>query len=147
MSGAPENSAGPFGSCPLPQSRYDHVLLGHGSGGKLTADLIQRVFLPALGNDVLCRLEDQARRLSVKVGDALTIAAPTSRGMNNTADVKVAVIARNVGLLSAFNAFLPAETLRQLYQLNDRTTGAIQLYLKDASRSTANVRRSIERIS
>ncbi|HET9594570.1 MAG TPA: FtsX-like permease family protein [Anaeromyxobacteraceae bacterium] len=81
--------------------------------------------------------EDQAKRLSVKVGDALTIAAPTSRGMNNTADVKVAVIARNVGLLSAFNGFLPAETLRQLYQLNDRTTGAIQLYLKDARRSSA----------
>jgi hydrogenase expression/formation protein HypE len=47
-------------TCPTPLSNYEHVLLGHGSGGKLTADLIQRVFLPELGNDVLCRLEDQA---------------------------------------------------------------------------------------
>jgi hydrogenase expression/formation protein HypE len=47
-------------SCPLPLSDYDHVLLGHGSGGKLTADLIQRVFLPELGNSVLSALEDQA---------------------------------------------------------------------------------------
>jgi hydrogenase expression/formation protein HypE len=47
-------------SCPLPLNDYDHVLLGHGSGGKLTADLIQRVFLPELGNPVLSALEDQA---------------------------------------------------------------------------------------
>ncbi|HZV07020.1 MAG TPA: hydrogenase expression/formation protein HypE [Gemmataceae bacterium] len=47
-------------ACPLPHSRYDHILLGHGSGGRLTADLIQRMFVPAFGNDVLGALEDQA---------------------------------------------------------------------------------------
>ena len=50
----------PFGSCPLPQSRYDQILLGHGSGGQLTAELIQRLFLPGFGGDVLASLEDQA---------------------------------------------------------------------------------------
>ncbi len=50
----------PFGACPLPQSRYDHILLGHGSGGQLTADLIQRLFVPGFANDVLGALEDQA---------------------------------------------------------------------------------------
>jgi hypothetical protein len=50
----------PFGACPLPQSRYDQVLLGHGSGGQLTAELIQRIFVPAFANDVLTALEDQA---------------------------------------------------------------------------------------
>jgi hydrogenase expression/formation protein HypE len=50
----------PFGSCPLPQSQYDRILLGHGSGGRLTADLIQRVFVPGFGNEVLAALEDQA---------------------------------------------------------------------------------------
>jgi hydrogenase expression/formation protein HypE len=48
------------GTCPVPKSRYDHVLLGHGSGGQLTADLIQRLFVPGFGNDVLAALEDQA---------------------------------------------------------------------------------------
>ena len=42
-----------FGTCPLPQSRYDRILLGHGSGGQLTAELIQRLFVPGFGNDVL----------------------------------------------------------------------------------------------
>ena len=49
-----------FGSCPVPQSRYDQIVLGHGGGGWLTADLIQRIFLPAFGNDLLSALEDQA---------------------------------------------------------------------------------------
>jgi hydrogenase expression/formation protein HypE len=47
-------------SCPLPIGRYDHVVLGHGSGGRLSADLLHHVFLPAMGNDLLRRLEDQA---------------------------------------------------------------------------------------
>ncbi len=49
-----------FGTCPVPQSRYDQILLGHGSGGGLTAELIHRIFVPGFGNDVLAALEDQA---------------------------------------------------------------------------------------
>lgn len=59
----PENSpidAGMWGSCPLPQTNPEQILLGHGGGGTLSADLIQRLFLPALGNEVLNALEDQA---------------------------------------------------------------------------------------
>ena len=51
---------GSFGNCPLPRSSSDRILLGHGSGGLLSADLIRRVFLPAFGNPVLDALEDQA---------------------------------------------------------------------------------------
>ncbi|MGO9305803.1 MAG: hydrogenase expression/formation protein HypE, partial [Candidatus Korobacteraceae bacterium] len=35
-------------------------MLGHGSGGKLSAELIRDVFLPALRNPTLARLDDQA---------------------------------------------------------------------------------------
>ena len=47
-------------TCPVPLTEYDRVLLGHGSGGKLTAELIQRLFLPELGNEILAAMEDQA---------------------------------------------------------------------------------------
>ena len=47
-------------SCPLPLTTTDRVLLGHGSGGKMTADLIARYFLPAFRNSYLERLDDQA---------------------------------------------------------------------------------------
>lgn len=56
---AQDSSTG-FGSCPLPSSRHDRIVLGHGGGGRLSADLIERLFLPALGNDILSALEDQA---------------------------------------------------------------------------------------
>jgi hydrogenase expression/formation protein HypE len=62
-------NAAAFGACPLPKSRYEHILLGHGSGGQLTAELIQRLFLPGFGNDVLGAMEDQAT-LSVPLDDA-----------------------------------------------------------------------------
>ncbi len=81
--------------------------------------------------------EGQADRLKVRVNDVLTLSAPTARGVNNTADVRVAVVAKNVGLLSAFSAFIQADTLRQLYGLNVNTTGAIHLYLKDPAKAAA----------
>src|SRR5438105_6322084 len=62
-----------FGTCPVPQSRYDHILLGHGSGGQLTADLIQRLFVPGFANDVLAALEDQA---TVSLGAGNGVRAP-----------------------------------------------------------------------
>jgi hydrogenase expression/formation protein HypE len=47
-------------SCPVPLATTDRVLLGHGSGGKMTADLIAHYFLPAFRNSYLERLDDQA---------------------------------------------------------------------------------------
>jgi putative ABC transport system permease protein len=81
--------------------------------------------------------EGQAERLKVRVNDVLTLSAPTDRGVNNTVDVRVAAVAKNVGLLSAFSAFIQGDTLRQLYGLNAATTGAIHLYLEDPRQASA----------
>jgi hydrogenase expression/formation protein HypE len=53
------NSANGF-TCPLPLPAGNKVLLGHGSGGKLSADLLEKFFLPAFDNPILSRLDDQA---------------------------------------------------------------------------------------
>ena len=50
----------PTFTCPAPLATTDRILLGHGSGGKLSADLIRDIFLPAFQNPVLARLDDQA---------------------------------------------------------------------------------------
>src|ERR1700721_2113321 len=50
----------PFGSCPIPIFDHKRIVLGHGSGGKLTADLIDKIFLPAFRNPTLDKLDDQA---------------------------------------------------------------------------------------
>ncbi len=49
-----------LGSCPLPVFDHPNIVLGHGSGGKLTAELIDKVFLSRFRNPILDRLDDQA---------------------------------------------------------------------------------------
>lgn len=73
----------------------------------------------------------QARRLGVRVGDQLTLRAQTFSGTANTIDVTVVAIAKDVGLLSNFALFMPRSTLRNLYQLNEDTTGMVMAYLED----------------
>ncbi len=46
--------------CPTPLPHHERIMLGHGGGGRLTAELIREVFLPALDNEVLQRGEDAA---------------------------------------------------------------------------------------
>lgn len=47
-------------ACPAPIATAESVLLGHGSGGKLSARLIEETILPALANPALAALDDQA---------------------------------------------------------------------------------------
>jgi hydrogenase expression/formation protein HypE len=47
-------------SCPLPVTKHDAIQLAHGSGGKLSAELLDKLFLPRFSNEALDRLEDQA---------------------------------------------------------------------------------------
>lgn len=44
--------------CPRPLQNYPTIVIGHGSGGKMTADLIQHLFAPLFGNDLLNQLSD-----------------------------------------------------------------------------------------
>src|SRR5947209_2065359 len=59
-----------FGPCPVPKSDYDRFCRGHGSCGRLIAELIQRVFVPGFDNHVLSALEDQAT-LNLSTGNGL----------------------------------------------------------------------------
>jgi len=47
-------------ACALPINSTERVLLGHGSGGKLTAELIENMIVPAFANPALAALDDQA---------------------------------------------------------------------------------------
>jgi hydrogenase expression/formation protein HypE len=51
---------GAFGTCPIPFTEHKEIVLGHGSGGKLSHRLIQQVVLPAFGNPLLEPLHDGA---------------------------------------------------------------------------------------
>lgn len=46
--------------CPAPLRDHSNIVLGHGGGGKLSAELVEHLFLPAFGNDQLNQLGDSA---------------------------------------------------------------------------------------
>lgn len=46
--------------CPIPIEQYPYVLLAHGGGGRLTHQLIEKMFLPAFGNSMLGARHDGA---------------------------------------------------------------------------------------
>lgn len=48
-------------SCPLPITNHITIQLGHGSGGIMSHDLLDKFFLPRFRNDILEELGDQAR--------------------------------------------------------------------------------------
>jgi hydrogenase expression/formation protein HypE len=50
----------PAFSCPVPVSRHEHVLLGHGGGGQMTQQLLEHIFLPAFANAALDARHDGA---------------------------------------------------------------------------------------
>ena len=79
--------------------------------------------------------EKQAKRLEIKVGDDVTLTAPTARGVNNTVDVRVQVIAKDMGMTSSFSMFFNNKALRKLYQMRDDQTGALHIFLDDHERS------------
>jgi hydrogenase expression/formation protein HypE len=47
-------------TCPVPIQPKDMIVLGHGSGGRLSHDLINRLFLPELGKAAPRALDDSA---------------------------------------------------------------------------------------
>ena len=48
------------GSCPLPLTNYKEIVLAHGSGGKLSQELMQKMILPHFRNELLAPLHDGA---------------------------------------------------------------------------------------
>jgi hydrogenase expression/formation protein HypE len=56
-------------NCPIPLTDYPRVLLAHGGGGRLTKDLIDKIFLTSFNNEALMNRHDASL---VKVGDLWT---------------------------------------------------------------------------
>jgi hydrogenase expression/formation protein HypE len=67
----PADGAAPVGAadwtCPVPLRDHPVVVMGHGGGGALSAELVQHLFTPAYGNDTLSGLADSA---AVSLGGA-----------------------------------------------------------------------------
>lgn len=116
--------------CPPPARHDQRVVLGHGSGGRLTAELVRRVFLPALSNPVLERMGDSAEldargRRVVFTTDAFVVSPLRFPGgdigslaVNGTVNDLAVAGAEPLGLSAAFilEEGFPIEELAQIAQ-------------------------------
>jgi hydrogenase expression/formation protein HypE len=55
-----DDGINPFGSCAVPLLHDKEIVLGHGSGGKMSHELIQKMILPLFKNELLEPLHDGA---------------------------------------------------------------------------------------
>ena len=62
--------------CPVPLRHQEQIVMGHGSGGKMAADLIAKTFLPAFDNAAL-RAGDDAGVVTLPAGNATRLAIST----------------------------------------------------------------------
>lgn len=85
--------------------------------------------------DTIMLFASQAKRLGVDINDTLVISTESITGRINTSDVRIVAIAKNLGFMSNWSVFVPKQVTRQLYQLNDDTSGAVMIYLQDPSRA------------
>lgn len=69
----PDNSLPTFEGpvCPVPLAHSEQIVIGHGSGGRMTHDLIRRVFMPRLASEPLSAGNDFAH-LGLPADAALT---------------------------------------------------------------------------
>jgi hydrogenase expression/formation protein HypE len=59
--------------CPIPLKHNEKIVLGHGSGGRLTRELIEKVFIPRLGSPPLLAGNDFASLPQVENGTSLAV--------------------------------------------------------------------------
>lgn len=81
--------------------------------------------------DTIAIFQSQAEKLKVGPGDKVTLRTETMRGVSNTVDLTVVTVLENMGIISSWNAFLPQQTVIELYRLRADSTGAIMIYLDD----------------
>lgn len=100
--------------CPIPHHPTDTVVIGHGSGGQMTRDLIRNIFQSRLGNKYLSQGNDAARiTLS---GDSKQIAISTDSHVvsplfypgGDIGRLAVCGTVNDVAMLGAVPAFLTA---------------------------------------
>ena len=130
MSGSKPSASPATLSCPAPAPKDEVIVLGHGSGGRLTADLVSNIFIPALSNPILDRLNDSA---ALQIGSSQVVFSTDafvvdpirfpggdigSLAVNGTVNDLAVAGGQPLGLSAAFilEEGFPIEELRQIVQ-------------------------------
>ncbi len=131
-------------SCPVPLPPDGRVLLGHGSGGRLTAELIRDLFVPVLGGSApeLARLGDAAVVEVEGIRLAFTtdafVVQPAFFPGSNIGELSVNGTVNDVAMMGARPLFVSAAFILEEGLQMDRL-GAVVASMADAC-ETAGVR-------
>ncbi len=101
--------------CPLPHSHSETVVIGHGSGGRMTRDLIHNIFQTRIGNAYLAEGNDAARiTLKGMKGDQIAVStdshvvSPLFYPGGDIGRLSICGTVNDVAMLGAQPAFLTA---------------------------------------
>ena len=100
--------------CPLPHTHTETVVIGHGSGGSMTRDLVQNIFQSRIGNDALAEGNDAARLHFAELGGQVAIStdshvvSPLFFPGGDIGRLSVAGTVNDVAMLGAQPTFLTA---------------------------------------
>lgn len=100
--------------CPVPHSHQETVVIGHGSGGSMTRDLIQNLFQSRFGNEYLAEGNDAARILLAETDQKIAIStdshvvSPLFFPGGDIGRLAVAGTVNDVAMLGAIPKFLTA---------------------------------------
>jgi hydrogenase expression/formation protein HypE len=100
--------------CPLPHTHTDTVVIGHGSGGSMTHDLIRNIFQARIQNEILAEGNDAARLYLPKAGLRLAVStdshvvAPLFFPGGDIGRLAVAGTVNDVAMLGAHPTYLTA---------------------------------------
>ncbi|MBW6465004.1 MAG: hydrogenase expression/formation protein HypE [Brevefilum sp.] len=101
-------------SCPLPHTHTETVVIGHGSGGSMTQDLIRSIFQSQIGNEILAEGNDAARLQLFSHGEQLAVStdshvvSPLFFPGGDIGRLAVSGTVNDVAMLGAHPAFLTA---------------------------------------
>ena len=99
-------------TCPTPHTASDRVLLGHGSGGKMSAALLKERFLPHLANPALLRLGDAAvvpvEGLQIAISTDTFVVSPLEFPGGNIGSLAVHGTLNDIAMMGARPLYLTA---------------------------------------
>lgn len=107
-----KNMQGPI--CPLPNQHTETIVIGHGSGGSMTQDLIREIFYQRIGNPILAEANDAARlpiaemKGQIAVSTDSHVVSPLFYPGGDIGRLAVSGTVNDVAMLGARPAFLTA---------------------------------------
>lgn len=101
-------------SCPLPHRQTENIVIGHGSGGQMTQDLVRNLFQKRLGNVILAEGNDAARLSLAEMNGELAVStdshvvSPLFYSGGDIGRLAVCGTVNDVAMLGACPAYLTA---------------------------------------